>query len=128
MNKEVILEELHYIEKLLDDCLEKMEELLGFTPYRILWNLFFPAGQFIQRTSTAKAIAGNLVTVDSRLHDMIKTLEELKDPLSITLSPLLDSNLIEIGNQLVDLPERVQYMIHQIEDFRNRVTKITSKI
>ena len=128
MNKEVILEELHYIEKILDDCLEKMEELLGFTPHRILWNLFFPAGQFIQRTSTAKAIAGNLVTVDSRLHDMIKTLEEFKDPLFITLSPLLDSNLIEIGNQLVDLPERAQYMIHQIEDFRNRVTKITSKI
>jgi hypothetical protein len=125
---DAILEELRYIEELLDDCYAKMEELLGFKPHRILWNLFFPAGQFMQRTSIAKAIAGTLITIDSRLHDMVKTLEEFSNPLSTTLSQLLDVNLVEIGNQLVELPERAQYMIHEIETFKKRVEDITNQV
>lgn len=117
----MILEELKYIHKLLDDSLDKMDEICRPKAGNVLWRLIFPAGQFMQQKSTAKAAAAMLLNVGTRLQEMVEVLEERNHPQSQTIRKLLDLDLFKIAERLVELPERAQYFIPEVDNLKMRV-------
>lgn len=124
----MILKELKYIHKLLDDSLDKMDEICRPKGENVLWRLIFPAGQFMQQKSTTKAAAAMLVNVETRLQEMVEVLEERKHPQSQTIRKLLDLDLFNIAERLVELPERAQYFIPEVNNLQMRVEEIIKKL
>jgi hypothetical protein len=116
-----IFEELQFINQLLETSLHKMEELLGPKTRNVLWQLFFPAGQFIQQKSLAREASLLLLEIDTRLRDMNKVLKERNHPFQTQIGNLLDSDLVTMSKMLVELPERAQYIIPQVENIKTLV-------
>ena len=116
-----ILTELRYIQKLLDECLRAMDQINNPKIGNVVWRLFFPAGHFMQQKSNAKAAAAILLNVDARLHEMLEVLEEKKDPVLPLFLPLINQDFINWAEKLVDLPERVQYLISEVEREKKKV-------
>ncbi|MFX1282783.1 MAG: hypothetical protein ACFFB5_03975 [Promethearchaeota archaeon] len=127
MIETAIQEELNIVIELLDECLEKMDDIMSPKAKNILWRVFFPAGQFMEQKSSAKLAASILVNIDERLREMVEVLEDRKHSQMLTIRQLLDLNLIEMAERLVDLPERAQYMIPQIEAMKKRATAIMTE-
>ena len=117
----MILEELNYINQLLESCLNKMEELLRPKPGNILWRLFFPAGQFIQQKSIAREASLLLLKINTRFKDMEEVLEERQHPLEPEISEIMNIDLVAMSKNLIELPERAQYMISQIDNLKKTV-------
>jgi hypothetical protein len=128
LGENVILEELKYIHKLLDDSLDTMDEICRPKAGNVLWRLIFPAGQFMQQKSITKAAAAMLVNIGTRLQEMMEVLEERKHPQTKTIHGLLDPNLFKIAERLIELPERAQYFIPEVENLQMRVEEIIKKI
>ncbi len=121
MGEKVILDELKYIHKLLVDCQQHMEEISRPKAGTVFWRLFFPAGQFSQSKSAAKAAAAILALIDDRLNDMVKTLQKHQHPLTPSISELLNLNLKDMAEKLAKVPEREQYIQPQVENLKNRI-------
>ncbi|MFX0208373.1 MAG: hypothetical protein ACFFDT_20490 [Candidatus Hodarchaeota archaeon] len=128
MGENVILEELNHINKLLDDSLEKLDEITRPKAGHVFWRLIFPAGQFMQQKSITKAAAAILVNIGTRLHEMMEVLEEREHPYTQIIRNLLDPNLFNMAERLVELPERSQYFIPEVEDLKKRVTETITQI
>ena len=116
MGRDVILEELTYIDELLNESLKAMEGILRQKVGHIFWRLFFPAGQFMQQQSNAKAAAAILISIDARLREMSEVLEEREHPLLQSIQQLLENDLNDMAEKLVDLPQRAKYIIPQVEE------------
>ncbi|MFX0049922.1 MAG: hypothetical protein ACFFAJ_06040 [Candidatus Hodarchaeota archaeon] len=128
MEKDVILEELNYLQDLLDTCSKRMDDILSFKAGTIFWRLFFPKGQFMQQQSSAREAAAILVNIDSRLREMAEVFMEREHPLTQRIYQLLDVNLVNLAERLVELPTRAQYIIVQVENIRKEVEAIISDI
>ncbi|MFX0170531.1 MAG: hypothetical protein ACFE9L_01295 [Candidatus Hodarchaeota archaeon] len=126
MKKDVILEELNYLQELLDTCLQRMDDILSFKAGTIFWRLFFPKGQFMQQESSAREAAAILININGRLREMVEVLIEREHPLTQRIHQLLDINLVDLADRLVELPRRAQYIIVQVENIRNEVEAIIS--
>jgi hypothetical protein len=113
-----IFDELQFIDQLLETSLRKMEELLGPKTRNVLWQIFFPAGQFIQQKSLAREISLLLLEIDTRLRDINQVLLERNHPFQSQIGKLLDSDFITMSKMLVELPERAQYIIPQVESIK----------
>ncbi len=124
MIQEIILEELECINQLLDLCLYRMKDILGSKPRDFLWRMFFPAGQFMQRKSIARKTSYELLKLDTRLREMEQVLEEREHPVKPQISKILDTDLVMMSSRLVDLPERAQYMISQIENIKFTIENV----
>jgi hypothetical protein len=94
----------------------------------VAWRLFFPAGQFIQQKSNAKNAAAIFLNVDARLHEMLEVLEEKKDPVLPLFLPLINENFTNWAEKLVDLPERAQYLILEVEKEKTKIEETIKKI
>ena len=121
LGKNPILTELRYIHNLLDECLGAMDQITDPKIGNIFMRLIFPAGPFIQQKTEAKAAAAILLNIDARLHEMLELLEEKLHPNLPLIHHLVETDFNEIAMRLVDLPERVQYIIPQIEKERKKV-------
>ncbi|MFW9904661.1 MAG: hypothetical protein ACFFFH_10035 [Candidatus Thorarchaeota archaeon] len=128
MGENVILEELNYINNLLNDSLEKLDEITRPKAGHVFWRLIFPAGQFIQQKSTTKAAAAILINIGTRLQEMVEVLEEREHPQTQIIKNLLDPNLFNMAERLVELPERSQYLIPEVEDLKKRVTETITQL
>lgn len=126
LKKDVILEELNYLQELLDTCLQRMDDILSFKAGTIFWRLFFPKGQFMQQESSAREAAAILININGRLREMVEVLIEREHPLTQRIHQLLDINLVDLADRLVELPRRAQYIIVQVENIRNEVEAIIS--
>ena len=122
------LTELRYIQKLLDECIGAMDQINDPKIGNIVWRLFFPAGQFMQQKSNAKAAAAILLNVDARLNEMLEVLEEKKDPVLPLFLHLINQNFTKWAEKLVDLPERAQYLISEVEKEKKKVEETIKKI
>ena len=121
MLNETILEELKFINQLLETCLHKMENVLSPKAGNILWRLFFPAGQFIQQKSLAREASLLLLKIDTRFKEMDEVLEERQHPLKPQVDEFLDLDLVTMSEKLIELPERAQYMVSQIETIKRTI-------
>ena len=121
MLTKTIVEELTSIQILIDTALYKMEDLLSPRKKNIFWRLFFPAGQFMQQKSLAREASLFLLKVDIRLREMNEVLEERNHPLTSQISEFLSLDLIKMSENLVELPERAQYMITQITNMKEAI-------
>ena len=128
LGENVILEELNYIKKLLDESLEKMDEITRPKTGHVFWRLIFPAGQFMQQKSITKAAAAVLVNIGTRIQEMAEVLEEREHPQTQIIRNLLEPNLFTMAERLVELPERSQYFIPEVEDLKKRVTETIALI
>ncbi|MFX1506456.1 MAG: hypothetical protein ACFFDC_10115 [Promethearchaeota archaeon] len=128
MGENLILEELKYIHKLLGECLDRMDEISRPKAGNVIWRLIFPAGQFMQQKSTTKAAAAILVNVGTRLQEMVDVLEERQHPKTETIRNLLDPNLFNMAERLVELPERSQYYIPEVDNLLIRIEDIIKDI
>jgi hypothetical protein len=118
MVTKIIVEELKLIKQLLDENVHQMEKILSSKARNVMWRLFFPAGQFIQQKSLARDASLGLLNLDTRLRVMEEVLEERQHPLRPQISEILEMDLITMSKKLVQLPERAQYMIGQIESIK----------
>ena len=116
MVQKIILEELEFINQLLNTSLTQMEEILEPKARNILWRLFFPAGQFLQQKSLAKNASLGLLKIDTRLKEMQVVLEERHHPFRSKVAEILSKDFINMSTKIIELPERAQYLIPQIED------------
>jgi hypothetical protein len=123
-----ILTELKYIQKLLDECLGTMEQITNPRVGNIFWRLIFPAGPFIQQKSDAKSTAAILLNIDARLHEMQDVLRETQHPALHLIHQLANIDFRNLANKLVDLPERAQYMLPQLEEERKKITEAIQEI
>lgn len=121
MLTKTIVEELKLIHQLLETTLNKMEDILSPKAKNMLWRLFFPAGQFMQQKSLAREASLLLLRIDTRFKDMDEVLEERQHPLKPQISEFLDLDLVTMSEKLVELPERAQYMISQINNVKKLV-------
>ena len=128
LGENLIVEELEYIHKLLDECLDKMDEINRPKAGNVIWRLIFPAGQFMQQKATTKAAAAILVNVGTRLQEMVDVLEEQQHPKTKTIRNLLDPNLFNMAERLVELPERSQYYIPEVDNLLIRIEDIIKNI
>ena len=123
-----ILTELRYIQKLLDECLAAMDEINNPKVGNVVWRLFFPAGQFMQQKSNAKSAAAILLNISARLHEILEVLEEKKDPILPLFHNLINQDFIDWAEKLVDLPERAQYLILEVEKEKTKIEVTIKKI
>ena len=121
MNQNIILEELNHIIQLLESIIHQMEDIIRPKARNVMWRLFFPAGQFIQQKSLARDISLQMLKIDTRFREMEEVLEERKHPLKSQISEILTKDLIRMSEKLVELPERAQYMITQVEDIKKAI-------
>ncbi|MFX0013831.1 MAG: hypothetical protein ACFFB2_03625 [Promethearchaeota archaeon] len=128
MGDNPILKELKYIQDLIDESLDKMDEILRPKTGTVFWRLIFPAGQFMQQKSTAKAAAAILINIGARLKEMVEVLEERDHPLTQTIRQLLDPDLFDMAERIVELPERAQYIFPQLENQRDKISQIIKEI
>ncbi|MFX0205083.1 MAG: hypothetical protein ACFFDT_03790 [Candidatus Hodarchaeota archaeon] len=128
MGRDVILEELNYLNELLNECLRVMDEILRLRVGSIFWRLFFPAGQFMQQESNAKSAAAILVNIDVRLREMAEVLEERNHPLLQSIQQLLTIDLNDMADKLVELPQRAQYIMPQVEEIKIQVEALISEM
>jgi hypothetical protein len=124
----IVLEELEIIQGLLNQCLSKMYEIISPKKRNIFWSLFFPAGKFMQQQSIAKDASLLLLDVNTRLREIIEVLQEKNHNLLTKLNNLLDLDLILSAEKLIELPERAQYQIPQIEGLNNKVKILIQEI
>lgn len=124
MGEKVILDELNYIFKLLEESRNKMQDVIRPKMGTILWRVFFPAGEFMNRKSNAKTAASILINIDARLKEMMQVLTELNHPISPSIKKIYDYNLLDLGNKLVELPERAQSIIPQLENIESELQRI----
>ena len=128
LGENVILEELNYIHKLLGDSLGKLDEITRPKAGHVFWRLIFPAGQFMQQKSITKTAAAILVNIGTRLQEMVEVLEEREHPQTQIIRDLLNPDLFNMAERLVELPERSQYFIPEVEDLRRRVKETINQI
>lgn len=128
LGRDVILEELNYLNELLNECLRVMDEILRLRVGSIFWRLFFPAGQFMQQESNAKSAAAILVNIDVRLREMAEVLEERNHPLLQSIQQLLTIDLNDMADKLVELPQRAQYIMPQVEEIKIQVEALISEM
>jgi hypothetical protein len=128
LGENVILEELNFINKLLDDSLGKLDEINRPKAGHVFWRLIFPAGQFMQQKSITKRAAAILVNIGTRLQEMVEVLEEREHPQTQIIRNLLNPDLFNMAERLVELPERSQYFIPEVEDLRRRVRETIKQI
>ena len=121
MQAKMINEELKLIQHLLETTILKMEDILSPKAKNMLWRLFFPAGQFIQEKSLAREASHLLLKIDMHLRDMNEVLEERNHPLNSQISEFLDLDFVTMSKMLIELPERAQYMISQINNMKKIV-------
>jgi hypothetical protein len=90
----------------------------------VLWRVFFPYGEFARQSQTTKETAAMMIDVHHRLEDMIKTLEERDHPLVGKIRELNYLDLDGMGERLVELPARYQYMAPQVDELRFKVEEL----
>jgi hypothetical protein len=128
LNEDPVIKQLRYILQLLDDCLEKMDDVLRPRARNVFWRAFFPAGEFMTQKSHARKAAAILIDIDSRLRDMVEVLYGQDSNLAAKLEDFRQLNLIEMSERLIEIPERVQYMDDQITSLRERVLKLITQL
>ncbi len=128
MGEKVILEELNYIFKLLEESLDKMQDVIRPKMGSVLWRVFFPAGEFMNQKSNAKVAASILINIDARLQEMIQVLTELNHPIIPSIKKIYEYNLLDLGNKLVEIPERAQYIIPRLESIEVELKRIIDSI
>jgi len=121
LGENVILEELNYIIEQINECLKFMEEISQPRVGTVFWRLFFPAGQFSQAKSAAKAAAAILNLIDKRLDEMANTLQKNYHPFAPSIYNLRNFKLDEMAGKLIEIPEREQYIRPQIENLRDQI-------
>ena len=94
----------------------------------VAWRLFFPYGEYAGQKSTAKEAAAILLDVQTRMDDMQQTLHKRSHPLFERVKKLNYLNLKEMGDQLLDLPQRAQYMGQQIEDYGLQIKDLIEEL
>ncbi len=124
MIQKVIIEELKSINQLLKVCLHQMDDILSSKTRNVMWRMFFPAGQFMQQKSMARKTSLDLLKVDTRLKEMEQVLEERNHPVKPQITRILTTDLITMSEKLVDLPERAQYLILQVESIQNSIENL----
>lgn len=128
MGTDPILKQLHHIIDLLNKALEKLDEVNRPKSRNIAWRLFFPYGEFAGQKNAAKEAAAIMLDVQVRMDDMEKTLRKRSHPLAKRIEELNYLDLKEMGDQLMDLPQRAQYMGEQIEDYGNRIKELIEEL
>jgi len=116
-----ILDELKYIHQLIIESLGHLEEISRPRAGNVFWRLFFPAGQFSQSKSAARAAAAVLTLIDSRLNEMAITLQKNQHPFASSIYDLMNLKLGEMAEKLIEIPEREQYIQPQIENVKKRL-------
>ncbi len=58
-----------------------------------------------------------MLDVQARMDDMVQTLRKRSHPLFDRINMLNSLDLREMGEQLIDLPQRARYMGEQIEQY-----------
>jgi hypothetical protein len=123
-----ILKQLRHIIDLLNNTLEKLDEITRPKSRNVAWRLFFPYGEYAGQKSTAKEAVAILLDVQTRMNDMEKTLQKRSHPLYERIKELNYLDLKEMGDQLLDLPQRAQYLGRQIEDYGIRIKDLVKEL
>ncbi len=128
MGDDLILKQLHHIIDLLNKALEKLDEINRPKSRNVAWRLFFPYGEFAGQKSAAKEAAAIMLDVQARIDDMEKTLRKRSHPLVDRIQELNYLDLKNMGDQLMELPQRAQYMGDQIEDYGIRIKELVEEL
>lgn len=128
MGDKLILKQLLHIIDLLNNALEQLDEILRPKSRNVLWRLFFPYGEFADQKSVAKQVAAILLDVQVRMDDMEKTLRKRSHPLAKRISKLNYLDLKEMGDQLMEIPQRSRYMGEQIEAFGLKIKELIEEL
>ncbi|MFX1564410.1 MAG: hypothetical protein ACFFCH_00300 [Promethearchaeota archaeon] len=117
MGYELILKQLRHIINLLNKTLEKLDEITRPKSRNVAWRLLFPYGEFQGQKTSAKEASAIMLDVQARMDDMVQTLRKRSHPLFDRINMLNSLDLREMGEQLIDLPQRARYMGEQIEQY-----------
>lgn len=128
MGDDLILKQLRHIIDLLNKALEELDEISRPKSRNVVWRLFFPYGEFAGQKSTARKVAAILLDVQVRMDDMEKTLRRRSHPLVPRISEINYLDLKEMGDQLIELPQRSQYMGEQIEEFGLKIKELINEL
>ncbi len=128
MGTDPILRQLSHIIDLLNNILERLDNIIRPKSRNVAWRLFFPYGEFAGQKSAAKEAAAIMLDVQVRMDDMEETLRKRSHPLAKRIEELNYLDLKEMGNQLIELPRRSQYMGEQIETYGNRIKQLIEEL
>ena len=82
----------------------------------------------MQQKSNAKMASAILIRTENRIREMVEVLDERENPLAVNINRLLKVNLHDLADKLVELPERAQYIISQIENLSRLVDELIQDI
>jgi hypothetical protein len=119
-----ILKQLEHILDLLNTILDKMDDIGRPKGSNVLWRVFFPYGEFARQGQTTKEAAAMMVDVQTRLEDMINTLEDRKHPLARVIRDLNYLDLNDMSERLIELPARYQYLGPQVDELRFKMEQV----
>ena len=128
MGDDLILKQLQHIIDLLNKALVKLDEINRPKSRNVAWRLFFPYGEFEGKKTAAKEAAAIMLDVQARIDDMEKTLRKRSHPLVDRIQELNFLDLNQMGDQLMELPQRAQYMGDQIEDYGIRIKELIKEL
>jgi hypothetical protein len=123
-----ILKQLRHIIDLLNNTLDKLDEITRPKSRNVAWRLFFPYGEYAGQKSTAKEALAIMLDVQTRMDDMVKTLHKRSHPLYETIKGLNYLDLKEMGDQLIELPQRAQYIGRQIEEYGLQIKELIKEL
>ncbi len=128
MGDELILKQLRHIIDLLNKVLEKLDEITRPKSRNVAWRLLFPYGEFHGQKTSAKEASAIMFDIQARMDDMEQTLRKRSHPLLDRIQGLNTLNLAEMGEQLIDLPQRARYMGEQIENYGLRIKEFIQEL
>ena len=128
MGDALILKQLRHIIDLLNNILDKLDEINRPKSRNVAWGLFFPRGAFEGQKSQAKEAAAIMLDVQTRIDDMIKTLRKRSHPLVKQVEELNYLDFKEMGDQLIEIPQRAQYFGDQIFDYGSRIKELIKEL
>ena len=128
MGDDLILKQLRHIIDLLNKILEKLDNVIRPKSRNVAWRLFFPYGEYHGQKSAAKEAAAIMLDVNIRMDDMEETLRKRSHPLLKRIEELNYLDLKEMGDQLMDLPQRAQYLGEQIEQYGLHIKELLKEL
>jgi hypothetical protein len=128
LGDDLILKQLRHIIDLLNKTLEKLDEITRPKSRNVAWRLLFPYGEFHGQKSSAKEASAIMLDIQVRMDDMVQTLRKRGHPLFDRINALSSLDLKEMGEQLIDLPQRARYMGEQIEQYGIRIKEFIQEL
>ncbi|MFX1319239.1 MAG: hypothetical protein ACFE9D_06885 [Promethearchaeota archaeon] len=128
MGQDPILKQLRHIIDLLNRILELLDEINRPKSRYVFWRLFFPYGEFSGQKNAAKQASSIMLDVQIRMDDMDDTLQKRNHPLATRIHELNYLDLKELGDQLMELPTRAQYMGYQIEEYGKKIKSLIKEL